>query len=221
MSIEKAIQKLKEEIIMKEMTIEAIEKFNEIDMCDQLKAIKESYLRYDKEFRENWVKEILNYKGYIKIDSNPNGITIFYPMHTLYIPTHNYDGVIVEEIVKIREPIVPDDRHKKLLEAKLEATEKYKQTPSFAHFKKVLELEPTKKNSLLWWLNKVRAMQIVNEVNIKTRSALNQINKSWERYHNTLETNTKIRAERKRIEKELMKDFQMFEQNNLKVYKKY
>ena len=221
MSMKKAIQKLREEILMKEMTVEAIENFNDIEICDQLKAIKESDLRYDKEFRENWVKGILNYKGFEKVESNSNGLTVFYPKHSLFIPTHNYDGVIIEETLKIKEPIIPDDRNKKLLEARLAAAENYKNIPSLKNFKKVLELGTTRSTALLWLWNKVGAMQLVNNIYVETRSALLDIENGWKKYKDTLETNSKIRAERERIDRELADDFKMFEQNGLKVYKRY
>lgn len=221
MSIGNAIQKLKEDIIIKEMTIEALEMFEELDICDQLKAIKESNLRYNKEFRENWIKEILHYKGYVKIESTPNDIIVFYPLHTLYIPTHNYNGVIMEETVEIIEPIMPNEKHKKILESRLEATKEYIVTPSFKNFKTVLKLGSTGAKPMLWWINRGRALQIVKDINLRTLSALAYIEDSLKKYNTILETNSKVLKERERIERELNEDFEMFEQNGLKVHKRY
>lgn len=220
MSVEKAIQRLKEEITIKEMTVEVIENFNNIDICDQLKAIKNSDLRYCKEFRENWAKGILNYAGYIKIESNSNGITVMYPLHTLFVPTHNSNGVVFEESREIREPIIPDDKNKKLFESRIEATENYKNTPSFKNFKKVLVLGATGAKPLLWWFDRDKAMQTVIGINSRTHLALRNIESAWKEYRYTLDKNSKVMAERERIKKELEKDFAMFEQNNLKVYKR-
>lgn len=224
MSIEKAIQKLKEEIKSKELIIKDIENFDKLDIGEQLQIIKESPLRYDKEFRESWVKRILNYKGYIQIESNSNEISVTYPMHTLSIPTYNYNGVIFDENVKIEEPIIPNDRNKKLFEIHLEASDNYKKIPSFKNFKRIMDLTRTGKKPLLWfwWIfNNTKAMKMAYDINQNANSSLFHINNDWKEYQKTLDTNTKIRLERERIEKELEKDFKIFEDNNLKVYKKY
>lgn len=221
MSIKKAIQKLTLEIVEKQMTIEALERFDELNFHDQLMAIRESSLRYDIKFRKVWIQKVLNYKDYTHIGGDSNGIIIYYKNHTVYIPTHNSDMVIVEEIEKIEEPIIPNEKFKKILKERVGATEEYINKHSYLNFKKVVKLGSTGMNPFLYWWNRTEATKKIEMINFRGRADLNYIESGWIKYDKVIENNKRIKEEREIFEKNLQEDFKMFEDNGLKIKREY
>lgn len=219
--MKQAIQKLREEILKREKTIEAIENFKDLDLSNQLKTIQESDLRYNTDFKLNWAENHLMTIEVDKIKTGCNDIEITIGNYKIVVPVSSGNYITLKEIEGYR--YVPKDQTESIERNKkrLENLQNYNKRRTYKNFVKCLTKGSSLRTRLTFYLKKGYINRYVKELERSVNSSLRySANEDLDRIF-ALNYNEGLKRKREKFLKTIEKDMIRWEKEGIKAYKTF
>lgn len=219
-----AINRLKKEIESNERVISMIENFDSLELVDKLDAVRNSYLRYQRDeipdiLQEDFKSEVLK-DGEAFIDVNE--LIIECGTYSVEITFYNS----LNRMIIRNENRIKDMTFRNLLEIdnsiedKISRLEKFVDTPNSENYKLILKdlyKNPNILNKTALFFNKKSVLEKAKRFLAGLRSDLNYRKLENEKYYKDLENNKLFKVENEKFVESIKEDIEYFKSRNYDI----